>query len=229
MIPQRIKIIFFIFYLTIAYSNLDNTKVNRLFEILKDDDNWVNLSYNDGLQIYSKNVDSHPLAALKIESKIDLPLDIIQSIIMDIEKYDSILKSSNGLETIQIDMNDNIKVAYQFIPINIPFMSHRHYIFQIEKHDFSINYPKMLVEWYILESTSNYAKKFKKQNTIYLEDGVGIWMAKKNEENKIILSYRLYMNPGGSIPNFLMDKLNEDSIINIYKDVINESKRRLNL
>ena len=46
------------------------------------------------------------------------------------------------------------------------------------------------------------------------------------DKSKIKISYRLFMDPGGSIPNFLTDKINEISIINLFKDVIAEAERR---
>ena len=39
-----------------------------------------------------------------------------------------------------------------------------------------------------------------------------------------IITYRLFMDPGGSMPNFIVEKINEYSIYNIFNDVIIEAK-----
>ena len=35
------------------------------------------------------------------------------------------------------------------------------------------------------------------------------------------------MDPGGSIPNFIIDKINEVSIVNIFKDALAEAEKRI--
>ena len=41
-----------------------------------------------------------------------------------------------------------------------------------------------------------------------------------------MLSYRLYLDPGGSIPDFAIELLNKMSIVNVFNDVLIEASRR---
>ena len=50
-------------------------------------------------------------------------------------------------------------------------------------------------------------------------------VVRKIEKNKYLISYRLYMDPGGSLPDFIIKKVNESSIYNIFNDVINEASK----
>ena len=36
----------------------------------------------------------------------------------------------------------------------------------------------------------------------------------------------IYIDPGGSLPNFLIDLINKTSVVNIFKDAIAEAQKR---
>ena len=51
-------------------------------------------------------------------------------------------------------------------------------------------------------------------------------MAEETLSDTIVLSYRIYMDPGGALPEFLVDMMNKVSVMNIFKDAIAEAKLR---
>jgi hypothetical protein len=53
-----------------------------------------------------------------------------------------------------------------------------------------------------------------------------MWMAEPIDEDEYILSYRLYLDPGGSIPDFAIEFLNKMNILNVFKDVVKEATQR---
>ncbi len=46
------------------------------------------------------------------------------------------------------------------------------------------------------------------------------------DDGRYQYSYRLFMDPGGTIPNFVIDQINSLSVVNIFSDVMNEAGRR---
>ena len=62
---------------------------------------------------------------------------------------------------------------------------------------------------------------------MYLDFGAGVWSAKVLEKGRFEISYRLYMDPGGSIPDFLTQRVNAISIINLFQDALAEAGRRM--
>jgi len=67
------------------------------------------------------------------------------------------------------------------------------------------------------------------KDTVYLDHGAGLWVAEEIENNIIILSYRIYMDPGGSLPDFMIDIMNKVSVVNVFKDAVAEAQNRHNL
>ena len=79
--------------------------------------------------------------------------------------------------------------------------------------------------WLLLEP---FKEKANNINAIYLEYGAGIWKSEQISPGKYNISYRLYMDPGGSIPTFVVDIINETSIVGLFQDALNEAYRRQN-
>ena len=51
-------------------------------------------------------------------------------------------------------------------------------------------------------------------------------MVDKVSDGLYLFSYRLFMDPSGYIPNFIIEKVNENSIYNIFNDVFLEASKR---
>ena len=62
---------------------------------------------------------------------------------------------------------------------------------------------------------------------MYLDFGAGSWSANSLGNGRFEISYRLYMDPGGSIPDFLTQRVNAISIINLFQDALAEAGRRM--
>ena len=80
--------------------------------------------------------------------------------------------------------------------------------------------------WVLLDPDYETNKPIESKNTTYLKQGAGIWKCESSELNKWKISYMLYMHPGGSIPDFLVDAINKRSIIGLFRDVIKEVRVR---
>ena len=55
---------------------------------------------------------------------------------------------------------------------------------------------------------------------------IGIWNIDFLDDGTSIISYRLLIDPGGYLPDFAVDHVNKVNIVNLFRDVINEGKRR---
>ena len=68
--------------------------------------------------------------------------------------------------------------------------------------------------------------KKKDLEATYLDYGAGMWLSNPLSENKFDISYRLVMDPGGSIPSVLVDLINEVSLVSLFNDVLKEAISR---
>ena len=227
MIFCRVFLIFVV-QLAFARSEKDNLEPLELYKLLEDSKGWVINDEIEGYSLFSKKIDDQDLNAVMVSFETTIPLLGIQEVLMDVKNYESFLSSSNKMVTKQLKKDSSTVVGYQYIPINFPFMNDRHYCFKLIKNEINIEDSKTLVKWFLLNEDTELLdiQSSNDDNTIYLKYGAGIWLVDSIDKSKIKISYRLFMDPGGSIPNFLTEKINEVSIINLFKDIIAEAERR---
>ena len=222
---------FAIYFLTNLLISSDYSQDDKnseiLFNLLEDNKDWVIINKEEDISLFTKQVPGHDIYAIKISQIISIPLEIIQNIIMDVDNYESVLSNADGLISNSESITDSLVIAYQFIPIDLPFFDDRHYYFELKKSDLSFNKKQTLVKWNLIDKNL-FNKDRNSLNTIYLKYGAGIWMAEKDEFDNILLSYRIFMDPSGSIPDFIIDKINEISIVNLFTDVLIEAEKRVN-
>ncbi len=221
-------LLIFVVQLVFARSEKNNIEPNELYRLLEASKGWVMNDEIEGYKLFSKKIENQDLSAVMVTYETSIPLLSIQEVLMDVENYESFLSSSSKMVTKQLKKDDTAVVGYQFIPINFPFMNDRHYCFKLIKNEINIENSKTLVKWFLLDEDQELLdlQSSNKTNPIYLKYGAGLWLVDSIDKSKIKISYRLFMDPGGSIPNFLTEKINENSIINLFKDVIAEAERR---
>ena len=230
MIVLRLLLLLFV-QSTLTGSEKINSEPLELYKILKNDQGWVFNEEQQGIEIAMKKIEGHEIPAIMVNYETSVSLSLIQSILMDVENYSTFLKSSGAMVTKQLEKSESSVVGYQFIPVSVPFINDRHYFFKMMKNNLKENNSDLLVKWFLLDenANSNNGARSYVENGTYLKYGAGLWMAEKTNSKSVRLSYRLFMDPGGFIPLFLTEKVNEISILNLFKDVLAEAERRMNL
>jgi len=190
---------------------------------------WVQINksrnQNDSPSIFTKEIFGVAYQALMIKDTISAESKKIINIINNVENYDNIITSSKLVSTSVISRKNNFVDAYQHLPVPIPFISDRHYIFRMNSFENKSN----VIRWILLNKKdgdySNYIsqKEDSLSSAIYLDTGVGIWEVNKLEPNISEISYRLYMDTGGRLPKFLVEWLNKTAVNNVFADIKNAS------
>jgi len=204
--------------------NLSAKPIN-LLNSLHDNNGWEILDSSSHNFVSTKEIPEKDLFAVMVKKDIELPNNILQDVIMDINNYKQFLKSSDSFISNEIKRTTRYVDGYQFIPINLPFFDNREYLFRMYPSGFKDDDSISIIHWYLLDENKIDIDK-KNHSATYLSHGAGLWVAEKKSNNKTSLSYRLYMDPGGSLPTFLIDMINKTSVVNIFEDVIAEAQNR---
>lgn len=223
-------IFYYIIIITNIYSEVLNSDSYDLFKILIGKEGWIRDGEENGFSLSKKLVKDKNLHALRVQKKVVFSPDIIQEILIDVNNYDQFLSNTNSIKSFELNQTNKWVDAYQYIKNNIPFLDNREYCFRISKESLNDLDTISLVHWYLLEK--NYYKTahlVEDNKSIYLNYGAGLWLAEEQIDQSFMISYIIYIDPGGSIPDFLINKANRISLVNILKDTINEANRRLDL
>jgi len=207
----------------------ENTDLSTsLFKTLYDDNGWNKPSIIDGISLSTKRVPNMSIKAVKVHIETNIPKNIITDIIMDIKNYNNYFINSKKLYFQVINRDSNSIDGYQFISVPIPFIKDREYFFRMSSNTFLPDYPKTFIHWHTLNKDiySYISTDFQSGKELYLDTGVGIWNIDFLDDSTSILSYRLLIDPGGYLPDFAVDHVNKVNIISLFRDVINEGRRR---
>ena len=116
--------------------------------------------------------------------------------------------------------------GYHLLPVDLPFIKDREYFFRVHTGGYDIEDNVSIVHWYLIDKPEKVQTQNTSKDAIYLDYGAGLWMAERADDGEYMLSYRLYLDPGGSIPDFAIELLNKMSIVNVFNDVLSEASRR---
>ena len=132
------------------------------------------------------------------------------------------------MKSLRLNHSDNWVDAYQYISSNIPFLSDRKYCFRISSEQINKDDSLSIVHWFLLDQNEcDIVGEMYENNAIYLHFGAGLWLAEKQSDGSSIISYIIYIDPGGAIPTFVIDKANRISVTTILEDVLTEASRRI--
>ena len=145
---------------------------------------------------------------------------------MDIKNYDTYFSNSETSNFKEIYRKNNWVDGYHFIPVTVPLIKDREYYFRIQEDGFIAEDSSSIVHWYLVRKNDN-TKSVKRKITndiITINYGAGLWSAEDFEGDSYVLTYRLFLDPGGMIPGFMTNMMNETNIVNIFKDVISAAE-----
>lgn len=203
-------------------------KPDELFRVLNDNDKWVVIAEKEDITLSTKSIDGMNLVAFMAKQKTSIPTEIIRDIIMDVKSYGQYFKSSGSFTFKEIERESNWVKGYHLLPIDLPFMKDREYFFRVHAKRYDLHDKTSIVHWYLIKNEPSDEQMVQNisKDAIKLDYGAGMWMAEPIDEKEYILSYRLYLDPGGSIPGFAVELLNKMNIVNVFKDVVKEATHR---
>ena len=224
---KNILIYFLFFTISIAACQTEFDKVHPLLLSLNSNDGWKDIKEIDNLvNISMKELGESQSYAIKVDKIIDIEPDRITDVIMDVNNYNSFLSNAESFKSEVINQSEKKLIGYQYIKVDLPFFDDREYYFEMSREQIVKQDTTTMCFWLLLEPLEKDANI--NTSAIYLEYGAGIWKSEQISPGKYNISYRLYMDPGGSIPTFVVDIINEKSITGLFQDALNEAYRRQN-
>ena len=197
-----------------------------LFQMLKSNENWTTVAKKGEVILSTKSMKNMSLVAFMARQKTNIPSKIIQDIVMDVKNYGQYFNSAGEFIFNEVRRNSGVVEGYHLLPVDLPFMKDREYFFRVHSGGYDKEDNVSIVHWYLIDEPEKVQTQNTSKDAIYLSNGAGMWIAEHNDDGEYMLSYRLYLDPGGSIPDFAIELLNKMSIVNVFNDVLSEAGRR---
>ena len=204
---------------------LDMDSNNNLLKSLYSDLNWEVMEFsNDSILISQKEIVESNLNAIKVEKIVNIHPELFSNVIMNVADYDSFLTNAESFKSEVIQFDKTGLIGYQHIIVDFPFIDDREYYFYMSTKPPSVEFNNLISFWILIDPDKNKNSIKKTEDLVYLSQGAGLWKWEKNIESKSFkISYILTMHPGGALPEFLIEIINQNSIITLFRDVINKT------
>ena len=182
--------------------------------------------HSDSLTVYKKKLTGPEIPAFKATMISSVPMEYIVEAVADGGNHEEFMGSSHVVESEFIG-NSNADTTYSYQMLDLPIVNDRHYITTNFNDTISVNHIRM--NWMIdtnknLSDFNDFVDKKNDihRNPIFIEDGVGSWELKRLANGKTEVSYYVLINPGGWIPNSLINYVNKslgpDTVIMMVKE-----------
>ncbi len=198
-----------------------------LLDLLHTSTDWELVeNFDEGHELLVKKIDGRNLDAVMVRQEINIDPDIMTEVVLDIPDYPRFLTANPGLQSRLINQMEQWRDGYQYL--EVPFVSDRHYFFRMFPVKINSDWETSRVDWLLLPERSGYELPEIPVNNspVYLNYGAGSWLLKPVGNGQAEVSYRLYLDHGGKIPSFLVDRINAVSIVNLFRDAVSEMQRR---
>ncbi len=211
-IRSNFRFMIAIIFFTILFSANSTDLLLDMYSIK----NWNFLEEIDNKKIYQADCVLNNDQYIMIEQEINKEHNNIISIIQAVSNYDNILSNKN-IKTKLLLSNGDTSIAKQTITNAIPFTRDRMYIYKL----YTLN--KNRVDWFLIDDFNYQIDDFQNKNIHKLSFGAGSWEIKEND-NKKLLIYRMYLDDEVNLPIMFMQKMRINYAVDIFNDVLTFSK-----
>ena len=214
-----------VYSLAIAFDN-----DSQILEDLYDSDGWSLVYTKDnGVQVYNKKNDRMSLNSVKVTYTDTVDIKILAGAIMNGDRHAEFMKKSHLSESRVLSFVGDSVWTYQYL--DLPIISDRHYVSLNVLTEISSG-THYRMNWRMLSDGSKGFKGEeinKKPHAVHVVDGVGGWEIKSLGNNVTEVTYRIVIDPGGWIPNFLVNQSNKALAPDTIMSMVQEAKRRESL
>ncbi len=196
-----------------------------------DQDGWkITKTYSDGMVVAMKPIPGSSLRGMQVSRIVKIQPGKISEVIMNINRYREFISNSKYLiDARQVSSDSTGVVGYHYM--KVPIISDRHCFFQLNTRT-SLGHPDTTrIEWVLIPETPQLAKYEHNDPSIhskpvYMDYGAGSWICVPCGNNNYKITYRVYLNLGGSVPAFIVDLGQRAGVIGFFRDVIREAQKR---
>tara|TARA_B110000263_G_scaffold159684_1_gene138818 strand:+ start:596 stop:1222 length:627 start_codon:yes stop_codon:yes gene_type:complete len=196
------------------FSVILSSKNLMLLNLMNEKSDWIYDYTDNDINVYILKNDSLPI--IRLETEIYNPVKLFKTI-LDIRNYNNILTERTVTSKFIAERSDTL-FCYQITKNLIPFTRNRQLIFKMYEIDDN------RIEWYLVNENHDYLKPFKRRRTKDLVYGGGAWEITKLSDNRYKLIHYFYIDPNINIPKFLTDSPTKKSVVQVFKDVLNNTR-----
>jgi hypothetical protein len=173
--------------------------------------NWELANETDGIKIFTRAKEGSSVREVKAMGEIDAPAERVFKVIGDYDHYTEFMPYLRESRVVAREGKATFVYGY----VAPPMVSNRDYTLKIIDDSVGGDSPMFKVSW----TPANDRGPPTRGGTVRLAINSGSWTLEPTPDGKTFATYYLYTDPAGSIPTFLVNKANRESLPDVVKAI----------
>jgi hypothetical protein len=172
---------------------------------------WKLKADNDGIRVYSSMIPGSRIKAIKVEATFDATAQQLAGVVMDVNtaiEWVSHVKSAVLIK--RVSANE----LYYYSEVNLPWpVANRDFV----AHLTVSQDPDTKVVTIDGPAVSGYMPE--KKGVVRITNSTGKWIITPVADNQVKVEYSIHVDPGGSIPSWLVNMFSTETPMEIFKNL----------
>lgn len=177
---------------------------------------WELRKEDEGIKVYTRDIEGSKIQEYKAVAIVDGKLSSVIAVMKDIKNYPDFLK--NLIETRLIEATDTFQLHYLINKTPWPVTNRDGVFSSVFSQRYDTKQVKMTVKLekdYVLEN----------KQCVRMEEAKGFWLFFPLDTDKVEITYQMLIDPGGSIPVWILNAF----IVNAPIDDLKAIRERVKL
>lgn len=182
-----------------------------------DEPRWEMAANADGVKVYGRARGDGDVREMKAMGLIEAtPADVWKAV-RDYDNYPKTMPYVEDGKVLSREGGD--KVTFLYSKINTPLVDRRDYIIRlVDESDWQDGKGFMKVTWTVVNDMDE--KVPVPKDVVRVRINEGYWLLEPREEGKkTFATYYVYTSPGGSLPNFIINKANTMAVPKVFEAI----------
>lgn len=182
-----------------------------------DEPRWELATTTDGVKVYGRARGDGEVREMKAIGVIDAEPAAVWKAVRDYDNYPKTMPYIEEGRVLSREGGD--KVTFLYSKINTPLVDRRDYIIRlVDESDWKEGKGFMKVTWTVVNDMDDKVPLAK--DVVRVRINEGYWLLEPREEGKkTFATYYVYTSPGGSLPNFIINKANTLAVPKVFEAI----------
>jgi hypothetical protein len=189
-----------------------------IFLLNANEPRWELAADSDGVKVYGRQrEDGGAVREMKAIGLIDAPPADVWKAVRDYDNYPKTMPYVEDGKVLSREGGDKITVLYS--KLNTPLVDRRDYIIRlVDESNWQDGKGFMKVTWTVVNDMDD--KVPVPKDVVRVRVNEGYWLLEPREDGKkTFATYYVFTDPGGAIPNFIINKANTMAVPRVFEAI----------
>jgi hypothetical protein len=176
---------------------------------------WEQKAQVDGITVYTRTKEGSAVREVKATAMIEAPPQEVWKMLRNYPEYKNRMPYTK--ESLVLKQKEGDRITYFYSIVSAPLVDGRDFLLKItDESDWKDGQGYFKASW----TTTTDLNVPERRRLVRMKTNDGYWMLEpKNDGKATWATYYLFTDPGGAIPNFIVNKANTSAIPDIFRAV----------